>query len=202
MAQLTARQIAHARGLNVDNVSNSNLNDVPAPVAAGDFILRSPLPRIAGAVTVADVAYAVYLGKTTRAVTLEKVLFYVSTAGTSTQVAEVGFYSSPTAPNRAGQTLTKIVATGTLDDLTGTGVMGNTTAFSQACAAGVHLWAVLRTEMAGTEPTVYGLTADNANGAILSMTTAGALTADETLTGAIITASVAWQCPNLEAQIS
>lgn len=200
---LTNRQSAHLRGLPVDNVVNINQVVVPEVAQASDFILSSRLPTIAGAVTVEDTAYFVYLGTLKKSITALKIFFHVSAGGTGAQTAaECGLFSSPTAPNRAAQTLTKIVATGTLGDLTGTGVLGNTTSFAQDIAAGTHLWAGLRTAMATNEPTVFGLTADMSHGRILSTATAGALTASSTFAGALIAAAVAWQAPALTLHVS
>lgn len=198
MAQLTDRDFAHVLGLPVNNVINSQVNLVPPAVLQGNqFQARSALPNIAGTTTTGDTAYAVYVGKTQRKITAQKVIFHVSTAGTSTQVGEVGIFYSDSAPNGAAQTLTKIVADGTLDDLTGTGVKGNTTAFSRDIEAGKHLWALYRVNMAGTEPTVWGLTADMSQGQVLALTGASALTGVSTVAGALIAAAVAWQAPSL-----
>lgn len=206
MAQTTSRRFAHKLGQPIDNFRDREIDVFPGPVADGGFILSNQFcAPIAGAVTVGAVAYFVYLGRLTRQVTALRVLFHVSTGGASTQVGEVGVFSSPTSPNRLGQTLTKIVADGTLDDLTGTGVKGNTAVFSAASStipAQTHLWAGYRVDMASTEPTVYGLTADMSYGQILSTAAATAFTSGTTYTGALITAGVAWQCPNLTLHVS
>lgn len=197
MAQPTTRDFAHSIGRNVDSVANNDFNIVPAVVRNTSFTLRSKLPTIAGAVTVGAKAYFVFLGTTQRRLSAQKVQFWVSTGGASTQAGEVGLFSSPASPNGAAQTLTKLVATGTLDDLTGTGVLGNTTAFGTTINAGTHLWAGYRVDMASTEPTVFGLTFDMSRGEVLSLASAAAFTATTTYAGALITAAVAWQAPAL-----
>ena len=199
---LTTRQSAHLRGQPVDNVSNINQVVVPEVSQYSDFILSSKLPNIGGAALTEDTAYFVYLGTLKKAVTALKIYFHVTTGGTGAQTAEVGLFSTPTAPNRAAQTLTKLVATGTLGDLTGTGVLGNSTSFALDIPAGTNLWAGIRTAMATNEPQIYGLTADMSHGRILSTATAGALTASSSFAGALITAGVAWQAPALTLNVS
>lgn len=205
MAQTSVRQYAHKVGQTVGNFADNVIDQYPSAAVPGELILKNRFcAPIAGAVTIADVAYFVYLGRATRQLTPVRVLFAVSTGGTSTQVGEVGVFSSPTAPNRVGQVLTKIVANGSLDDLTGTGVLGNTAVFtaSTLISAGTHLWAGYRVAMAGTEPTVYGLTGDMSQGTILSTAAAGVFTSGTTYTGALIAHSLAWQAPGLVLTIS
>lgn len=145
-----------------------------------------------------DTAYFVYMGYTTEAVTPLHVKFAITTNGTGGQTAEVGLFSTPLAPNGTSQTLTKLVADGTLDDLTsGNAVKGNTSAMATQIAPGTHVWAGLRTAMATNEPTCTTLTRDYSRGEVLSTATAGALTGSGPWTGALITHSVAGQCPDL-----
>lgn len=205
MAQPTVKDFAHANGRSIAAVANKDFNQYPALIAPSAFVVRSQLPTITAAVTVGAVAYFVYLGRTRRRLTAQKVLFHVSTAGASTQVGEVGLFSSPTAPNRAAQTLTKICASGTLDDLTAAGVKGNTTAFAQDVDAGTELWAGYRVDMASTEPAVFGLTNDLSCGQILSLAAATAFTAASTYAGGLIAVAASapvWQAPNLTLHCS
>lgn len=200
---LTARQSAHLRGLPVDQVSNVSQILVPEVAQNSDFIMQSRLAPIAGAALTEDTAYFVYLGTLKKNVTALKIYFHVTTGGTGAQTAECGLFSTPTAPNRAGQVLTKLAATGTLGDLTGTGVLGNTNSFALDVPAGTHLWAGVRTAMATNEPQLYGLTADMSHGRVLTTATAGALTAGTTFTGALVTAAdVTWQAPALTLHVS
>lgn len=95
------------------------------------------------------------------------------------------------------------MASGTLDDLTtGVAAKGNATAFATDIAAGTHIWAGYRVNMAGNEPTVYGLTDDRDSGRILALTSAGVFTSTATYAGALITASVAWQAPALSLTVT
>lgn len=198
--QPSVRDFSHSIGRNVDSVANKVFNFFPALARDSSFELRSELPTIAGAVTVGAVAYFVFLGTTQRKLTAKKVKFWVSTGGASTQAGEVGLFSSPASSNGAAQTLTCLVKDATLDDLTGTGVKGNTADFTGAGAtvdAGTHLWAGYRVDMASTEPTVFGLTYDLSAGRILSLAAQSAFVAGSTYAGGLVTASVAWQAPSL-----
>lgn len=198
MATPSKRDFAHSQGKNIDSVCNADFDLYPPAVQQSDLRLRNMTCQlIAGTTTTGATAYFVYLGRTNRRLSAQKVLFRVTTGGASTQAGEVGVFSSPVAPNGAAQTLTKIVATGTLDDLTGTGTLGNTTAFNKTIPAGTHIWAGYRVDMASTEPTVIGLTGDESNGAVLSLGSATAFTSGTTYAGALITAALTWQAPNL-----
>jgi hypothetical protein len=150
-----------------------------------------------GLLLVADTAYFVYLGMTVNSIIPKYVEFFVPVAGVGTQTAEVGFFSTPAAPNKANQSLTKLVSTGTVDALTGTGVMRNTVAFTAAVAPETYLWAGIRTAMGTTQPTIIGLSHDMAQGNILATGTAGALTAAGPWTGAVIAAAITEGCPDL-----
>jgi hypothetical protein len=182
-----------------------NLNGVALPtvwVPGSQRIFSSQLPAIAGAATTSGVAYFVYVGLVQTGVTVNRVEFHVTAAGTGTTAGEVGLFSTPAAPNRASQTLTKIVATGTVDTLvSGTGLKRNTTAFAQSVAAGTHLWAGIRTAATTTQPSIYGLTADMSDGQILTTAAATAFTSGTTYTGALITAAVTWQAPMLRVTL-
>lgn len=161
----------------------------------------SPLPTVAGAVTIEDTAYFTYLFYAPRAMTLNYIRFTVGTGGTGAQTAEVAFCSSPAAPNGASQVITKIAHNATLTDLTLTGAMKNTVAMATAIPAGTHVWAALRTAMASNEPSCLGICGDAGTGQILRTTTSGALSSAGPWTGALITDTGAWMGPRLVASI-
>jgi hypothetical protein len=179
------------------------LSDLPDAVPATmQRTFMSPLPSVAGAVTIEDTAYFVYLFKAPRDITLNWIRFTVGVGGTGAQTAaEVAFCSSPLAPNGASQVLTKIAHNATLSDLTQTGTMKNTVAMATLIPAGTHLWAALRTAMATNEPSCLGVCGDAGTGQILRTTTAGALSAAGPWTGALITDTGAWLGPRLVASI-
>jgi len=157
-------------------------------------ILQSRLPNVATAITlVSGTAYFVYLGCTTKVLVVKFVEFYVNLNGSGGQTAEVGLFLSTDPPNKTNQGtngIIKLVADGTLDSLTTTGLKRNTTAFNggngYAVPAGTHLWAGIRTAMASTQPALAGLCMDFSQGLVLSTASAGALTGAGPWTGAII----------------
>lgn len=152
---------------------------------AGSFLLIS------------GTAYCVYVGRATKTFTAAFIEYHVQAVGAGAQTAEVGLFSSPNPPNKSNQTLTKIAATGTLNALTATGVGRNTSSLAQAIAAGTHLWAVLRTAMATTQPTLVGLVGDKAEGRIQTLAGASALTGVSSLAATIPSASALTNCPDL-----
>lgn len=155
-------------------------------------VLQSRLPNVATTITLtSNTAYFVYLGRTIRDITVKFVEFYVNNSGSGTQNAEVGLFSTPASPNKAGQTLTKLIADATLDALNSGGVKRNTTAFNSGSGyvvpAGTHLWAGIRTAMTTNQPSLSGLCMDFSEGLVLSKTTAGALTASSSFAGSVVT---------------
>jgi hypothetical protein len=150
-------------------------------------VFLSRLPNVATAITlVSGTAYFVYVGRTTQALTVKHVEFFVNTNGTGGQTAEVGLFSSSNAPNKGNQSLTKLSSTGTVDSLTTNGIKRNTSSFAYSVAAGTHLWAGIRTAMATTQPALAGLCMDYSQGLVLSTASAGALTGAGPWTGSII----------------
>lgn len=148
--------------------------------------------------TVSGTAYCVYVGRTTRPYTAAFVECHLTDLGAGTQVAELGIFSSPLAPNRGNQTLSKLVATGTVDTLTSAqGVKRNTASFAFAIGSGTHLWAVMRVVMATTQPSFIGLAADMSQGHILVLTGASALTGIATIAGVTVSATQQTIAPDL-----
>lgn len=141
---------------------------------------------------VSGTAYFVFLGRVTTTFTPAYINAMCQTVGTSTQTAELGFFSTPAYPTyNTSQSLTKIVATGSITSLTsGTGVKRNSSAFSTSITAGTFLWGGMRTAMAGNQPTMNALNRDYARGNVLTTVTAGALTGTGPWTGAVVAASV------------
>jgi hypothetical protein len=184
-SKLNGTQLPYGTGQNT--ACEGNDARLLTTVDRGSRVFSSPLPNVATALTtVSGTGYFVYLGRTATALTPKHVEFFVSTAGTGAQTAEVGFFSTPNAPNKASQTLTKLVSTGTVDALTSTGVKRNTSAFATSVPAGTHLWAGVRTAMATAQPQISGLCMDFSQGRVLSTASAGVLTAAGPWTGAII----------------
>ena len=146
---------------------------------------RCPLHPTTAFTLVSDTAYWVYLGYVADLATLAYVRFVVRTAGSGAQTAEVAFASTPNHPNRGSQTLTKIVASGSLDALTATGVRANSSSLATALTEPVHLWAGVRTAMATSQPAVVGCMGDFSDGFVLETAAAGALTGSGPWTGSV-----------------
>jgi hypothetical protein len=108
---------------------------------------------------------------------------------------EVGLFSTPEAPKKVGQSLTKLIIAGGTDSITSTGVK-RSAALSTQIAAGVHLWAGIR--IAATTPgAIWGLSLDMSQGHILSTTGGSAFSNSGPWTGALIAASTSAVCPGL-----
>jgi hypothetical protein len=156
-------------------------------VAAGteDFILIS------------GTAYYVYVGRVVQPITVKFVEFHITTAGAGTDTKEVGLFSTPSPPNKSAQTLTKIVATGTVDSGVSTGIKRNTSSFAQAVDAGTHLWAAMRCALGTTQPKMPGIGADYSQGHILTTTGGGALTGITTASGGLVAVALSSLGPDL-----
>jgi hypothetical protein len=152
-------------------------------------------------ITISGTAYYVYVGRTVQAITAAYVQFHVTTAGAGAQTAEVGLFSTPNPPNKVGQTLTKLAATGTLGSLTATGMVRNTSSLAQVVPAGTHLWAAIRTAMATTQPKTWGLSGDYSEGHLLTTTGGGALTGLTTAAGALIAITVGVVAPDIHVTL-
>lgn len=140
-------------------------------------VFGSLLPNMGTTITmVSGTAYFVYLGRTLVGLTAQFVEFLVLTSGTGGQTAEVGLFSSASAPGKAGLSLVKLVSTGTVDSLTIVGMKRNTAGFATVVAAGTHLWAGLRTALATTQPAISGLCLDMNEGRVQATAGAGVLT--------------------------
>lgn len=152
-------------------------------------------------VTISGTAYYVYIGRVVQDLTVKFVEFHITGAGAGTDTKEVGLFSTPTAPSKSTQTLTKIVATGTVDSGTTTGVKRNTTSFAQLVSKGTHLWAAARFALATTQPTCAGIAGDMTQGQILTTTGGGALTGLTTASGTIPTIGTATNTPDLSVTL-
>lgn len=146
-------------------------------------------PGSSGLLLTSGTSYASYMGFFTQDSVVNYARAQISSSAVGTQTAEIGLFSSPSPPNSANQVLTKIIATGTLDDLTAQGLKGNTSSFSQTITAGTNLWVVIRTAMSMTQPNFYGTAFDMSSGALLKTAATGTLTGLSSFTGTIIALS-------------
>ena len=186
-------------GLYSIGIATTNYVNSTVQLEGRQRIFRSPNLAIAATAVIAssNTAYFVYMGKTSGALTVQFVKFYVTTAGAGTQNAEVGLFSTPNAPNGTAQTLTKIVANATLSSLTTTGIKSNTVALAQSVAAGTHLWAGVRFGMVTTQPTCASVAYDMNGGNLLTTASAGLLTSSSTFSGAVPIVVATGQGPEL-----
>lgn len=179
---------------------------LPATVAPGNLdtrIFRSAVERdqtVGAFLLITDTAYWVYLGQLRATTTVNFVRALVSLEGAGAQAAEVALASSPVAPNGANQVLTKIGASGALEDLTVAGLKTNTIALAAVVPVGTHLWAGVRTAMAVAQPTLSSLGRDWSRGELLTTAAAGVLTGAGPWTGVVV-ADAANQHPELRATV-
>lgn len=177
------------------------MSDISACNGYNPRIWRSPLSSGSAILLASGTAYFAFIGYIRGSPTVKFVEFSATAIGAGSQVAEVGLFSSPSAPNKAAQSLTKIVSVGVLDALTSLGVKRNTNAFNQVIASGTYLWAGIRTAMVTTQPTLRALNDDMGQGNVLSTASAGALTGAGPWTGAIIAGTVFQPAPDLRVTL-
>ena len=156
-------------------------------------VFRSILTSPSTYPIVNSVAYFVYVGRSANIMTPKHVETMVAAAaGTGVGGGEVGIFSSPTAPSRAGQTLTKLVASNLLTQMTAINtVISNTTNFATAIPAGTEIWAGLRCSGFTINPTFNGLAGDFSDGYVLKTAAAPVFTlaSSTTFVGALISPS-------------
>ena len=180
-------------------------NPNPSIIVPDQRVFSSRLdgpPNGFGALT-SGTAYFVYLGLLTQGITPGHVLFYVFGAGAGAQTAEVCCASTPSAPNRANQTVTVLsaITNANITTLTTTGLKTQTGGSFSAVPAGTHLWIGIRTAMATTQPSIYGLYFDNGQGAVLRTAGASAFAASNTYTGSVQTATDNPMSPSLQLSL-
>jgi len=135
-------------------------------------VLISPLPSPDNFTVVSAVAYAVYLGRTTVARVWRYIEFELRTIASGSQTAELGLFSTPNPPSKAGQTLTELESTASVNTMIAGSarMIRNTVAFVGTLPAGTHLWAVFRCVMDTTQPVTGGHAGDMGQGWILTAT--------------------------------
>lgn len=144
-------------------------------------VFRTAVSSFTGSsmILISGTAYWLYVGYTLAPVTIKRVRFRIpATGGSGAQTAEIALASSPLAPNNAAQVLTKIAASGALDDLTSAVVQlkANSADLNAVVPAGTHLWVGLRTAMASTQPTLSTIARRPDSGEFSATAAAGALT--------------------------
>jgi len=131
---------------------------------------------------ISQTAYFIYLGWCAELVSLTFLNASQTLASATITTAEMGYFSTPAPPNRAGQTLTKLCAgafTGT-----GTGLKRNTSSFATALAAPAHLWGGIRVN-ATTPGQFTSVSRDWSAGQYLTLAAAGAFSSTPTFAGVV-----------------
>jgi hypothetical protein len=157
--------------------------------AAGYWTFWSPLPPSPTALlALADKAYFGYIGETVLATAFTGVRFALTVIGAGADVAEVGLYSSPLAPNRSNQTLTKLAAAA-LPNLPFTGIQYQDVIFGTVnVPIATHLWLGIRTNYAVTQPTFEAVGRDVQAGYAMQALATGPLTGLATVAATLMTA--------------
>jgi hypothetical protein len=158
-------------------------------------MLRSALSTLGSFTLVSGTAYFAYLGRTVAELTPTHCRFHAFAGASGGGPCEVGFFSTPSAPEGGVQTLTKLVS-GTVSEWATDGVKGNTAAFDTLIRPGVHLWAGLRIEDA-VMPDVVGLTGDMELGYVLEQAGATAFADATSWTGSLVTLTAGTCAPDL-----
>jgi hypothetical protein len=134
---------------------------------------------------VEDTAYWIYVGQCPEDSVWNYVRGHVTTAGGGTQVAEVAIASTPLPPNRSGQTLTCLYASGNVSDLKSSAVtFANNVAAALTIRRNTPVWLGFRSKhTTGAEPTLRATALDVGQGAMLQTAAAGVLTTGATYAG-------------------
>lgn len=133
-------------------------------------IFRCPIPPTASFnPTIAGTAYWLYIGYFPDARSIAKIGSFLTNVSTVDSVCSLAMATTPLAPNKAAQVLTKIAnsSTATIDDLTAN---ANRDHYSSAinCSTGTgHVWAGICPNTGGTQPGFRGLQNEYAHGFVL-----------------------------------
>ena len=92
----------------VHGIPDTDVLQATVDALASDRVFASRVPSVATFSLLDGTGYFVYVGRVPVTCTPKYVEFYVSGTGGGAQTAEVGLFSTPAAPNKSGQTLTKI----------------------------------------------------------------------------------------------
>lgn len=103
-------------------------------------------------------SYFVYLGEASRPLTVDYIEFFLNGNTNNLATVEVGIFSSPSGPNNAAQTMTKLTSGDIAAATLASGApkrVRNPSAFAHSVPAGTHIWAGVRCAAnGGTLPSV------------------------------------------------
>lgn len=179
--------------------TSSNAIWVPIKIANQNRIALSPLPPVGTITPTSGTAYWAFLDVREKGETFNYLNCYVTTGGSGAQTAEFSIAVIPTMPDRASKTIAKLVATGSVGDLTTNGIKRNTSPFNHTLAVRSILIGGIRTAMASAQPGLRGLLNDNENGQVFQTAASGVLTGTGPWTGAVPAAATTATCPALWA---
>ena len=178
-----------------DTIEHASVAAIPS---SHQRILRSTLSNVGSITLTSARAYFVYVGKTTREITTARIAYFVATVADAGTPAEVGLFSSPSAPNRSSQVLTKIAAAAASGL---TALKTQTTTLVATIPAGTHLWVAIRDASVTTRVSLRGLGFDLLDGSCLITSSATALTSGTTYTGTVPTDATTATSPDLSATL-
>lgn len=163
-------------------------------------LVRCCLPAIGTIAPASGRASALYMGQATANISTLAVACSVTTQGAGAQVAEVGIFSSPDAPNFAPQTVTKIAAVSWASALTTTGHKSQS--ISCDIPIDTHWWVVFRQAMATTQATFVGVGHDLSTNTAGILSGVSALTSVSTIALTTVGSSTSAQVPNFVVQLA
>lgn len=171
----------------------------------GSPIGRCILPSTGNVQTIQGTAYFCYLGQTMGQTVIWKfVEFYVTTAATGAQQAEVALLSSVDHPNRLPVTLTVLTASNALTSFSTVGVKRNLTPFTLPITSLTHLWAGFRCNTTGptsSKPICQSLSDDWGYGIVATTLLAPALNIAGTFVANPYAASNFQGCPAMRTTL-
>ena len=131
-------------------------------------------------------AHFVYLGYVSQAITPKYVRFLVNATAGTESAAEVGYFSTTSAPTGSNMTLTKITSGVVATSFTSSAVAKNTSAFVTSIPAGTFLWAGIL--VTWSVAPVGSMAFDDVNtGCMLDTTSAATFATTSSYTGAVLT---------------
>jgi hypothetical protein len=141
--------------------NDARLEQCPLNQGMSNFIF--PVHQaVAGSTTralVTGVSEFTYMGQANRDFTAQAVSMMCRGSSSGAGTFELGLFTSPAAPNKAGQTLTKVWSASVASTTTSTTVR---MAATQAITAGTHVWIGMRSSFATTQTSaqVCGMAGD------------------------------------------
>ena len=140
---------------------------------------------------VSNTAYFCYIGYFPTNTVINHVTEpYIRTYAVGTEVAELGIFSTPSAPDGTAKVFTKLISTGTTSGFTAGDAssltVSNVGAFNLTVAAGTYVWAGVRCAQTTSTPNMEALGYDFGVGACQTTSAAGALTGAGPWTGVAV----------------